>query len=203
MEEIDLICIFIVLLLINILCLIISWCLILSTSAAELSLFLLIIIILTPLVIIHLFLLVDISILLIILSWYWQAIIMRVIIIKIDIKVVKLNGSNSHHLVTVKGALLVEFVCCLFCRTVHVLKIPHIKVHQSIKKNHSRAIIYVGSKCIVCEYKNYHGYHEKYWVRHEKLTSPKSFFLFTTNAHVSVYNINHNNPETNWYQNIQ
>lgn len=122
MEEIDLILFFIILFWNYIVSFVINRCLIFLTSiTAKFSIFLLLLKLFFPFMIIYVLILFEICIFLGSLFEGCKTIILRVIIIKIDVKVIELNCSNGHHFITVKRAFLIEFISSLFCRTVHVL----------------------------------------------------------------------------------
>lgn len=168
MEKINLIYFVVVLFWNPIMSLIISRCFILLTSlAAKFSLFLLIFVIFTPFMIVHILIFIYVFIGLIVLFLRWKTIKIEIIIIEINVKIIELYCTNSHHLVTMKRSFFVHFISSLFRRTVHVLKIPHIKVHQSVKENYCCSIVSISSKCIVSKNKNYHCQHEKYGVSHK------------------------------------
>ena len=58
------------------------------------------------------------------------------------------------------------------CGRVHILKEPHIEIHESIKHHNARAIISVRSYDIICYEEDTHGKNEQYGIHHKYLISP-------------------------------
>jgi len=93
----------------------------LTSITAKFSIFLFVLKLFSPFMIVYVFILFEIFIFLCSLFWDCKTIILRVIIIKIDVKVIELHCTNGHHFITIKRAFLIELISSLFCWTVHIL----------------------------------------------------------------------------------
>ncbi len=57
---------------------------------------------------------------------------LRIVLVEVNVEIIELGVACSHNFITMKRHFFIELLGSLFARTVHILQIPSIKVHQPI-----------------------------------------------------------------------